>query len=689
MSSRIRKSALSRLSLLTCVSVTALLGTAVAQEGAATTVGVLDVIVVTGERFPRTVQETAASVFVDTDETIRARAGGDSVADFLELIPNFQVAGNQNNGPTIRGQNSTGVLSGINAFFGGSRQRATILLDGRPLSFNEFIFGQTGSWDVDRIEVFLGPQTTAQGPDSIAGAVYVNTNDPTYEYEGAVRALAGNFETYQISGMANLPLVEDQLALRAAIDYRDHESFVGFTFPEEDIGADRLEDSYLTGRVKLLWEPDALPGLKALLTYNFADVKGPQSENVQPPFEDRIRSVPGVSVFATETHTLIGDISYALTDALTVSNRLTYADADIERFAPAGQGVSTITRDEITNETLLTYDPADGPLQGVAGVYIQSFDADEDIDLAAFRLGQGAFTDEFVAIGVFGEATYSLTDRLHVTGGVRYQEATQDRDGGFAGLTPIVFDETFSEWLPKAGIAYDVSDDVRIGFEARKGFNPGGVTLSFATGQIDTFDEETLWNYEVYTRTNLLDGRLQLNGNVFLTDFNDAQRPVNIVAPGGVIVELAKAEDARSYGAEIQARFQATSQLALTGALGFLETELQTVSLDPTQEGNEFERAPGVSASFGVDFEPIENLSLNVQGRYTDDYFSDDANTAATRVDSFFAADARASYTFGNVTGFAYATNIFDEFNTLQQFGAGTGVVVDPREWGVGVEVRF
>ena len=648
-----------------------------------------DVIVVTGERFPRTVNETAASVFVETAETMGSRAGGDDVNDFLELIPNLQVSGNQNNGPTLRGQNSTGVLSGINAFFGGSRQRSTILLDGRPLSYNEFIYGPTGLWDVERIEVFLGPQTTAQGPDSIAGAIYVNTKDPAYDPEAALRASGGNFDMRQLSGMANLPLIDNELAVRAAVDIRNHDSFLDYAFPEEDIGADRVEDAYLSARIKLLWEPDTLPGLRADFSYHYADTQGPQSENLQPPFEDRVRSVPGVSVFETESHAVVASLSYTLNNALTLSNRLTYADTDIDRRAPAGQGVSKISREEITNETLLTFTPDNERLSGVTGLYLQSFDADEAIDLAAFLLGDGSFTDKVTTLGVFGELTYSLTDRLHLTGGVRYQEASQDRDGGFAPLPPVDFDETFSAWLPKAGVAYDLSESVRVGFEARRGFNPGGVTLSFFTGQLDTFDEETVWSYEFYARSALLGGRLQLNGNLFFTDFSDAQRPVNVVVPGGVITELAKAEEARSYGVEVQAHWQATSNLAFAAALGVLETELERVSLDPTQEGKEFERAPGASASFAIEYAPTEQWMLNVQGRYTDDYFSDDANTALTAVDSFFIADAKVSYSYGKATLFAYATNVFDEFTTLQQFGPNTAVVVDPREWGVGIELRF
>lgn len=646
-------------------------------------------IIVTGERLPRTLKETASSVFVVRGEDVDTRAGGDDVADFLELIPNVQVVGNQNNGPTIRGQNSTGVLSGINAFFGGSRQRSTILVDGRPLSFNEFIFGQTGVWDIERVEVFLGPQTTAQGPDSIAGAIYVETADPTFESEFAVRAQGGNFDTYHLSGMVNVPVVSDELAIRAALDYRAHQSFVDFTFPEEAIGADRSDDDYITGRVKLRWVPEALAGFTAQFTYNYTETNGPQSENVQPLFEDRTRSVPGVSVFDTQTHSVIAELSYEVAQGFTLSNRFTYADAQIERFAPAGTGDSQIERDEITNEFLLTYAPTTGHVQGVAGVYVQEFDADEAINLAAFGLGDGAFTDEVSSLGLFGEVTVSPTERLHLTGGLRYQEATQGRDGGFAVLPPVDFDETFSAWLPKGGIAYDVTDQVRIGFEARRGFNPGGVTLSFFTGQLDTFDQETLWNYEFYARANGIDDRLDLAINVFYTDFDNAQRPVNVVVPGGIITEIAQAEDARSYGAEVSAQFEIAPRVRLNAALGLLKTEIRTVSLEPGIEGNEFERAPGLSASFGIDLEPIDSFTLNLQGRFTDNYFSDDANTQLSAVDGFFIADAQASYTFGGVRLFAFVTNLFDEFNTLQQFGPGTAVVNDPREWGVGATYRF
>jgi len=660
---------------------------ALAQEG--TSPGE---IIVTGERIARSVQDTAASVDVTTGADLRDRAGSATVNDVLASVPNVQLAGTQNNGPTIRGQNTTGVLSGVNAFFGGSRPRTTILVDGRPLSFNEFIFGETGAWDIDQIEVFLGPQTTSQGPNSIAGIINVRTNEPTYELEGATRALVANYDTYQLSGMINLPIIADQVALRIATDHRNSRSFLDFP-DDRAIGVDPDKESFTSVRARLLVEPEALPGFRALLTYNYADSLGPQTEQVQvPPPGSEERMYPDVEPvsFASRTHTFIADLSYDIGEALILGNRLIYTDGEILRYAPAGLGIADIDRDEFSNETLVTYGQAGDKVNGIAGIYYQTATSDEFIDLAGFGLGDGAFTDKTESLGAFGELTVSPAERLFLTGGLRYQEDRQDRDGGFAVMVPIIYDETFDAWLPKIGLAYDVSDNLRVGVEARRGYNPGGVTLSFFTGDLDTFDDERLWNYELYWRANLLDDTLRLNGNLFYTDFEDAQRPVNRVLPSGDIeTEIAQAEDARSYGAEIQVSYTPSKIVAFDLGVGLLETEIRRVTAEPVIEGNAFERAPGLTASLGVRVEPIANLTFSAQGRYVDDYFSDDANTPAFRIGSYVIADAQIAYQVGPARLFAYATNLFDEFTLLQQFDATNANVNDPREYGAGIELRF
>lgn len=648
-------------------------------------------IIVTGERVSRAVRDTASSVDVTTGRELEDIAGVDSVKEILSLSPNVLTTGSANDGPTIRGQNTTGILSAVDAFFGGSRPRTTILVDGRPLSYNEFIYNDTGAWDISQVEVFLGPQTTSQGVNSIAGIINVRTNDPSGELEGAVRGIAGNYGLRQASAMLNLPIVQDQLALRVSGDHNRQRSYLDL--PTTPIGVDPERSRYTNLRAKLLAEPEAMPGFRALLTYSFADSLRTQSELVVPPApgsKDRIYPPFEATSFGSKTHTGIADLSYQLGDKLTLSNRFIYSDVTIRRYAPPGLGAALIKRDELSNETLLTYGRAGDALSGVMGVYFQKTSQDESTDFAGFGLGDGFFDDKTKAFGVFGELTVSPASRLFLTAGVRYQRDSQDRRGGFPVLPTIIYDEKFDAVLPKFGVAYDVNDDLRVGVEARRGYNPGGLSFSFLTAQIDTFEDERLWNYEFYWRADLLGSALQINGNIFYTDFEDTQRPVNRVIPGlGIVTDLAQAEDARSYGAEVQLRYRVHRTLSFDLGVGLLSTKLKRVTGQPDLEGKEFQRAPGATATLGVQWEPIKNLTLSAQGRYVDSYYSDDANRKAFAIESYFLANAQLAYEYRGARLFGYVTNVFDEYHLLQDFGFNTATATDPRRYGVGVEFRF
>ena len=82
------------------------------------------------------------------------------------------------------------------------------------VTYNEFVFGSAPLWDLERIEVFRSPQTTTQGR-IIAGAIFINTADPTYDYQARLRAIGGQAHTRQISGVVSGPLAADQLAFRS------------------------------------------------------------------------------------------------------------------------------------------------------------------------------------------------------------------------------------------------------------------------------------------------------------------------------------------------------------------------------------------------------------------------------------------------------------------------------------------
>jgi iron complex outermembrane recepter protein len=443
-------------------------------------------------------------------------------------------------------------------------------------------------------------------------------------------------------------------------------------------------------RGKLLWEPSALPGLSTKLTVSRNRSSAPQTEAVREPFSELRAFNDDQSVFRTIATAGIHDLRYAFGDRLVLTNRLIATDLDVTRRAPEGNGEASIDGEDYIDETTLTLTDPDARLSGLLGSYLRRTHNDEDIDLSDF-LGLGEFDDTTTSLGLFGEATYGLTDRLDITLGLRYQRDGQDRDG-FLGPFVVDYDESFDALLPKLALGYDVTNDLRVGAIASRGFNPGGTTISFSTGDQDRFDEETVWNYELFLRGRFLEDRLALNANLFYSDYSDFQRATltGIDPAGNLEFEIDNADKARSYGLELDAELLATERLRLHGALGLLDTEITkfSASADEDVEGSEFALAPDVTATAGAAFELLDGLTVAGQVRYSDGYFSDDENIEDFEVDSYVVADARVSYRFRGVEAFAFVDNIFDEFYVLSDFGTGA-TVGPPREFGVGLRLRF
>lgn len=651
----------------------------------------LDEIVVTGERINTTLKKTGSSVVVTTGVTLDDFAGPDTLERIYQQTANVTSSGADGQGPTIRGANTSGILTSVESFFGGALPRTTIQVDGRQLSFNEFVYASASAWDIKRVEIFRGPQTTTQGRNAISGAIFVETNDPNFDaFEGRIRGIIGDDEARQGSAVISAPIGNGDAAFRLSADYRQQETFLEPLGVTNNFGADSLtRTDSLNLRGKLGLRPSSMPGLDVLLTVDYSDREGPQSETVDAPFENLTRFNPGFAVFGTDALAGILNVTYDVNEHVSIENVFTLSDAGAVRYAPAGRGPATISSNEISNEFLIKLNK--DRFNGFTGVYVSHVDNEDSIDLAGFGIGSGSFNGDRDSLGLFAQGTYALTDKLYLTAGGRYQKDTQKRQGDFQ-VIPINFDGEFDSFLPKAELAYDVTDTVRIGLQAEKGFNAGGFTFNFQTFSQNTFDEETLWNYETFLRGNFMDGRLGVNANVFYTDFNDIQLATLVeLGPGFFANVFSNAPEARAFGAEIDVRFQATENLRLNAGLGLTDTEIQSdTTAGALTTGNEFQRAPGLTAIAGAVWQPLEPVKLSAFARYSDGYYSDDANLAVDEVDSYFTMDFQASYTIGKTRLFVDVTNAFDKLYPVAIISNGTaGTIGDPRRFSIGLDYNF
>jgi len=648
-------------------------------------------IVVTGERIPRTLRETPSSVVVFTAPMIDGEAGADRLDQLLEQVPNVQM-GSGGQGPTIRGQDSTGVLQDLPAFLGGTRPRVTVQVDGRAVSYNEFVSGVAPLWDVERVEVFRSPQSTTQGRNSIAGAIFVYTNDPTYEWEGRARLIHGNFDTWQGSAAVSGPIVDGQLAFRMSGDARTGRT-ASKVVDSVVVGADPNRDRYWNVRARLLTEPVALAGLRVEASYVHQDSRQPPGEGIVPPFKEQ-RGSPGRAVFDNNVDSLTVEARYDIADQLQLTSTLSTGWIVNQRFAPPGLGETLTDVRDRSAETLLDWQP-NQRVKARLGLHWLKTDLDQFIDLTRV-FGIGEFVDDQHSLGLFGEVELKPVPRVTIIAGLRHQRDRQDRDGllGNPFFPAVVdFDRTFKAWLPKLSLSYDFSDQITAGLLVQHAYNPGGTTINFDTGLQEEFGQESLWSYELFGRASLFRGKLWLTANLFRNDFGNAQRAEQraFTIPGqgtAFWFLIYNVPTARSQGLEASVDWRVTDRLRARGGLGLLRTRIDDDAPGPFA-GNQFGRAPKFSASAALEWRPADRLQLNADIRHHSGYFSNDLNTPALRVDKATVVNARAAYDLGQITLSAYARNLFDNFYLTSLFNPTSATAGDPREIGVGLEVDF
>lgn len=657
---------------------------------------VLDTIIITGDNIARDLMETPSSVSVVTAQELeREKNGKDEVRTVIQGTPNVLYTDNVST-PVIRGQDAQGPHTGGNAFFAGSVPRATINLDGHYLSYNELYFGATSSWDVDSIEVFRGPQTTSQGANAIAGAIIVNTKDPSFTPEGAYRIEAGNYNQRRASVAWSAPITEE-LAARVALDYSGRDSFIDYVSPnfvQNEIGQEFMNAN---ARVKLLWEPAEIAGLSVKLTYSHSRMKRPSAEGAAEPFDDLNSITNWMPAWDQTSQTAMADVDYDLGNGLVVSSKTQYSISDVKRrVGTENFGDANVDQDNYSNETKLNYGTLDDQFSGVAGVYLAFTDQDEWIEQG----GDSTFRDRKSNVGVYGELNWRIDDRWTLAAGLRYQRDHIRRAGevspAFANSN-LDYEHTFDAVLPKLTLSYQVTPDWLVGGLVSKGYNPGGISLDFAGSRDWTeFEEESVWNYELYTRSELLDGRLLLTGNLFYMDYTNAQHNITTLVDGITQIQTVNAKDAEAYGLEISADYRPIDSLTLRGSVGLLHTEFKTFSQMPAYEGNEFARSPGKMFSLGASWDATDKLNLGGQVRYIDGYYSNTANTPAYEVDGFTLVDVSASYRVNDrVEFYGYVNNLLDErAPTLREPARGDVIFTQasmtaPRMVGVGLRGRF
>ncbi|WOE75354.1 TonB-dependent receptor [Alterisphingorhabdus coralli] len=235
-----------------------------------------NVVVVTATRRAESIQDVPVSV-ASVDAELIANTGSIDIADISLYVPNFEFSDSSilpnlyirgiGSGTTHSVEQSVGRF--VDDIYIG---RAAINL--HPL------------FDVGNVEVLRGPQGTLFGKNTIAGAVILNTQDPTSSFEAGISAFASDFSTvggtYGYEAYLSGPLT-DNLRGRVSAFYRDRDGYIENRLPGPDGGT--REDVAVRG--KLQWDAGVNTTVDLKLEYFTFDEEG------QTPSEVTSANFPG------------------------------------------------------------------------------------------------------------------------------------------------------------------------------------------------------------------------------------------------------------------------------------------------------------------------------------------------------------------------------------------------------------
>ncbi len=198
----------------------------------------IEEVVVTAEKREATVSDTSISITALGQDMIEdfGLQGPDDLANFIPATTrdsyDIRIRGVGRNFRAIGGD--PGVATYYNGVYSEDFGIAST---------------ENGLYDVERIEVLRGPQGTLYGRNAIGGAINYITNKPTYDWEGEVRALMGNYNTKEYYGIVSGPLIADRLAARIVGVKRDRDGSVQGDNGSQDI--DSIDDRNVS--VALNW----------------------------------------------------------------------------------------------------------------------------------------------------------------------------------------------------------------------------------------------------------------------------------------------------------------------------------------------------------------------------------------------------------------------------------------------------
>jgi iron complex outermembrane recepter protein len=728
----------------------------------------LEEILVTAQKRAESAQDVPITISAFSANQLE-NSGFDNLSDLTMMSPSMQFG---NFGPiafvTMRGIGNENTTAGGDP---GVAVHLDGIYMGRPVA------SLFSAFDTERVEILRGPQGTLYGRNATGGSINLVTKKPDDEFGGEVDVTYGDYDWLRFRGALNIPL-SDTAAARIVVFKEDRDGYTQnsvaggteandadntgvrahLSFDLGDNGSLLLSASHidsggvgskpelreafpgsttgqnLAGPPGFAFNPRGpFSGIPAGNNYIINRGTGEVAVNDLTPFLE----AKNVAESQDNTLTLLSatfewnfeNISFKSITGYVESEFESHADEDYSALDLA-ELVLTEEAQQFSQEFQLLSNN-DGPFQWIAGLYYFKEDATRQsrffrsrYDVFATTFGVESGFDiggqvDSESVAVFGQGTYSLSDTLSLTAGLRY---TDDEKVGtnlgfqFRGrpyADPV--GDSWDELTYRLALDWRMSDNVMLFGSFSTGYKSGGINQVAALSLGATtaiYDPEFVDAIELGIKSTLLDGRLQLNTSIYHNKYEDLQFQIfGLAGP-----EAFNAEGATVKGLEVELRAALTDTLMIDASLGLTDSAFDAQVINGAQiDGNQVQRTPDTTYSLGLTNDWAlgdgSGIRLRLEYSYTDDIFY----TAFNRTAGFATPggnDLAEDYSNLNARLFWFSadekwtveasiTNLTDEVQEGNVFrgigfndvGSGGGMEEitynPPRQWGLRVGYNF
>ncbi|GAC27102.1 TonB-dependent receptor [Brumicola pallidula] len=745
-------------SIALCVATALQTNVATAQETQKKE-SVLEKITVTAQKRTQSIQDVPISVATLSGEQFESIfSGGEDILALAVRVPGlYAESSNGRVAPRfyIRGLGNTD-------FDLAASQPVSIIMD--DVVKENVILKSFPLFDIQQVEVIRGPQGTLFGRNTTAGIIKFDSVKPTEDFDAYGKMSLASFGTINIEGAVGGGLA-DNLAGRFSFLSQQRDDYIDNAFSGEDEALGGYDE--LAWRAQLLFTP--IDDLSMLLNVHGRDLDGTASVFRANVFtkgsNDLNQNYDRDSVFYDgnllsngfdnnpQEYENLGfslKVDYDLRD-LTFTSITANEEADGFSLGDvdggAGSGDTSIpgfipftavTQDKMndleqfTQEFRIASNYSDALNWQVGSFY---YDSSFNVTSIDGFFGATTVFHENKTWAIFGQGTYDVSDKLTITGGLRYTDDEKSLivgDQNVNGFALVIGAASVQDYDPinvqDEQVGYELSANYKLdensslfaryanGFRAQ---SIQGRDVAFE-GAPSVAEAETISSVEFGVKSDMLDNSLRLNAAVFYYTVDDIQ--FSAIGGGANSVSLLNADKGSAYGFEIDATYVVNQNLVLTGGYSYNKTEIEDNSLsvfpcganaefgpnctvtDPMTNdnralinGNPFPQAPETIFNFTARY----SVPMGDDGEffaYTDWAFQGKTNfflyeSVEFQTDNNFEAGLRIGYeNFAqNYTVAIFARNLTDEDNVKGaiDFNNLAGIMNEPRVIGIEGKISF